>query len=66
MAVTMKSAVFWDVKSQFVPHGKYITSPLQKQPINEFFTAVTMKSQSQSHFATDGRSVCLGVEPHVR
>jgi hypothetical protein len=24
-----KSAVFWDIKTQFVPHGKHITSLLQ-------------------------------------
>jgi hypothetical protein len=28
-AVTMKNAVFWDIKTQFVPHMKHITSPLQ-------------------------------------
>jgi hypothetical protein len=27
--VTMKNAVFWDIKTQFVPHWKHITSPLQ-------------------------------------
>jgi hypothetical protein len=26
--VTMKSAVFWDIKTQFVPHRRHITSPL--------------------------------------
>jgi hypothetical protein len=28
-AVTMKNALFWDIKTQFVPHRKHITSPLQ-------------------------------------
>jgi hypothetical protein len=28
-AVTMKNAVFWDIKTQFVPHRRHITSPLQ-------------------------------------
>jgi hypothetical protein len=28
-AVTMKNVVFWDIKTQFVPHRRYITSPLQ-------------------------------------
>jgi hypothetical protein len=28
-AVTMKNAVFWDIKTQFVLHRRYITSPLQ-------------------------------------
>jgi hypothetical protein len=26
MAVTMKNAVFWDIKTQFVPHKKHITA----------------------------------------
>jgi hypothetical protein len=28
-AVTMKSTVFWDVKTQFLLHREHITSPLQ-------------------------------------
>jgi hypothetical protein len=28
-AVTMKNAVFCDIKAQFVPDRKHITSPLQ-------------------------------------
>jgi hypothetical protein len=28
-AVTMKNGVFWDIKTQFVPHRKHITSPQQ-------------------------------------
>jgi hypothetical protein len=28
-AVTMKNAVLWDKKTQFVPHRRHITSPLQ-------------------------------------
>jgi hypothetical protein len=28
-AVTMKNVVFWDRKTQSVPHGKNITSPIQ-------------------------------------
>jgi hypothetical protein len=28
-AVTMKDAVFWDMKPQFAPHRKHIKSPLQ-------------------------------------
>jgi hypothetical protein len=27
-AVTMKNAVFWDIKPQFIPQRKHITSPL--------------------------------------
>jgi hypothetical protein len=29
MAVAMKNAVFWDIRTQFVPHRRHITSPLQ-------------------------------------
>jgi hypothetical protein len=29
MALTMKNAIFWDIKTQFVPHRRHITSPLQ-------------------------------------
>jgi hypothetical protein len=28
-AVTMKNVVFWDIKTQFIPHRTHITSPLQ-------------------------------------
>jgi hypothetical protein len=28
-AVTMKNVVFWDMKTQFVPHRRHITSPLK-------------------------------------
>jgi hypothetical protein len=28
-AVTMENVVFWDIKTQFVPHRRHITSPLQ-------------------------------------
>jgi hypothetical protein len=27
-AVTMKSAIFWDINPQFIPHARHITSPL--------------------------------------
>jgi hypothetical protein len=27
--VTMKRAIFWDIKTQFIPHREHITSPLQ-------------------------------------
>jgi hypothetical protein len=29
MAVILKNTVFWDIKTQFVPHGRHITYPLQ-------------------------------------
>jgi hypothetical protein len=28
-AVTIKNAVFWDIRTQFVLHRRHITSPLQ-------------------------------------
>jgi hypothetical protein len=28
-AVTAKNVVFWDIKTQFVPHRRHNTSPLQ-------------------------------------
>jgi hypothetical protein len=45
----MKNAVFWDIKTQFVPHRRYITSSLHS-PASlcyvrfEVFTAVSMKN----------------------
>jgi hypothetical protein len=32
----MKSVVFWDIKPQFVPHRRHITSPLQS-PVDRFY-----------------------------
>jgi hypothetical protein len=29
MTVTMKNSIFWDIKTQFVPHRRHITSPLR-------------------------------------
>jgi hypothetical protein len=45
----MNNVVFWDIKTQFVPHRRHITSPLQNPArycyINfELSTAVTMKN----------------------
>jgi hypothetical protein len=51
MAVTMNNAVFWDIKTQFLPHRRHITSPLQI-PAGKccvsfvIFTAVTIKNAS--------------------
>jgi hypothetical protein len=44
----MNNAVFWDIETQFVPHRRQITSPLQS-PAGcyvrcEVFTEVTMKN----------------------
>jgi hypothetical protein len=49
MALTMKNAVVWDIKTQFVPHRRHITSPLQSPASEcyvrfEVFTAMTMKN----------------------
>jgi hypothetical protein len=45
----MKNAVFWDIKTQIVPHRRHITSPLQSPAGEsyvrfEVFIAVTMKN----------------------
>jgi hypothetical protein len=45
----VKNAVFWDIKTQFVPHRKHVTSLLQSPAGKgygrfEVFTAVTMKN----------------------
>jgi hypothetical protein len=48
-AVTMKNVVFCDIKTQFVPQRRHITSPLQS-PVGYCYvrfdvsTAVTMKN----------------------
>jgi hypothetical protein len=48
-AVTLKNAIFWDIKAQFTPDKKHNMSPL-KSPASqcyvrfEIFTAVTMKN----------------------
>jgi hypothetical protein len=44
-----KNVVFWDIKTQFVPHRKHIPSPLQRPDDKYYvrfllFTAVTMKN----------------------
>jgi hypothetical protein len=48
-AVTMKNAVFWDIKTQLEPHRKHIKSQLQRLTGYfhlrfEVFTAVTMNN----------------------
>jgi hypothetical protein len=45
----MKNCVFWGITTQFVPHRRHITSPLQSPGSScyvrcEVFTAVTMKN----------------------
>jgi hypothetical protein len=45
----MKNAAFWDIRTQFVPHRKHVTSPLQSPAGEcyvrvEVFTTVTMKN----------------------
>jgi hypothetical protein len=45
----MKNAVFLDIKPQFIPHRRHITSPLQSPAgrcyvRSEVYTAVTMKN----------------------
>jgi hypothetical protein len=45
----MKTAVFWDIRTQFITNRRHITSALQSSAIQcyvrfEVFTAVTMKN----------------------
>jgi hypothetical protein len=45
----MKNVVFWNIRTQFVPHRRQITSPLQSPASQcyvrfEVFTAVTVKN----------------------
>jgi hypothetical protein len=45
----MKNTVFWDINTQFVPHRKPNTSPIQSRAdkcyvISEVFTALTTKN----------------------
>jgi hypothetical protein len=45
-AITTKNSFFWDIKTQFVPHRRHITSPLQSTAGQcyvrfEVFTVVT-------------------------
>jgi hypothetical protein len=45
----MKTAAFWDIRLQFLPHRKYIAFPLQRTTgcfykRFEVYTAVTMKT----------------------
>jgi hypothetical protein len=45
----MNNVVFWDIKTQFIPHKRHITSPSGRQADLcyarfEVFTAVTMKN----------------------
>jgi hypothetical protein len=47
MVVTMKNGIFWDIKTQFVPHRRHITSPLLLCYCYvrfEVFIAVTVKN----------------------
>jgi hypothetical protein len=30
--MTMKNVILWDIKTQFLPHIRHITSPLQTEP----------------------------------
>jgi hypothetical protein len=54
----MKNAVFWNIRTQFVPHRKYITSPLQSPAGQchvrfEVFMAVTTKNGVFWNIKTD-------------
>jgi hypothetical protein len=48
-AVAMKDVVLWDIKTQFIPHRRHITSSLQSPAAKcyvrfEVFTAVAVKN----------------------
>jgi hypothetical protein len=34
VAVTMNNAVFWDIKTKFIPHTRHFTSSLQNRAVN--------------------------------
>jgi hypothetical protein len=68
----VKNAVFWDIETQFVPHRRYIISPLQS-PAGywyvrfEVFTAGTVKNAvsgiKPSSYHTDILLLRYGVQP---
>jgi hypothetical protein len=62
----MNNAVFWDIKTQIVPHRRHIPSPLQSSAglfyvIFEVFTTVTMKNvvfwDIETHFVLHRRHI---------
>jgi hypothetical protein len=71
-AVTMKNAVFWDTKAEFVLHRRHITSPLHSPAGKyyvrfEVFTAVTMKNavfwDIKTHFVPHGKHYASATKP---
>jgi hypothetical protein len=42
-AVTMKNAVFWDIKTQFVHHRRHITSLYIAQPVNAMYAMYDLR-----------------------
>jgi hypothetical protein len=49
MAMPMKNVVFWDIKHEFIPHRRHITSQLRSPASQcyvrfDVFTAVTRKN----------------------
>jgi hypothetical protein len=70
-AVTMKNVVFWDIKTQFIPHKRHITSPLQRSAgyfyvRYEVFTAGTTKNavswDIKTQFLPNGRHYISATE----
>jgi hypothetical protein len=70
----MNNAVFWDTRTQFIPHRKLITSPLQSPAGQcyegfEVFTAVTMKNavflniKLSSYLTGDTLRLCYRAQP---
>jgi hypothetical protein len=73
-AVTTKNVFFWDIKTQFVPHRRHVTSPLQI-PASYCYvrlkvsTAVTMKNivfwdiKTSSYLTGDTLRLCYRAQP---
>jgi hypothetical protein len=70
-AVNMKNVVFCDIRTQYIPHRRHITSPLQSPACYcyerfEVFTAVTMKnavfSDIKSQFVLHRRHITSSLQ----
>jgi hypothetical protein len=68
----MKNVVFWNIKTQFLPHRKHMTSPVQSPDSYcyvrfEVFTAATMKNvvfwNIKTQFVTHRKHDFSGTEP---
>jgi hypothetical protein len=72
--VTVKNAVFWDTKTQFVPHRRHITSPITD--ISEERIAFIMRIEvicssetsvlTRAHDVTSQKSAFFKIHAHSR